>query len=189
MFFKNSQALFNPSKFLLILLFTYAGISKLMGHDQFEAQLNQISLLQNFAGFISVFLPILELLIALFLIFDRTLIMGLILSGLLMTAFTIYVGGMLLFRSTLTCSCDGIISSMTWKEHLYFNLFFMFLSWNTLISYYKNSTQLNSLVLIQGSKLKTFNRVSTFLIHLNNALEHSTFINFLTLKFLLLFES
>lgn len=144
MFFNNSQAFFKVSKFLLIFLFTYASISKLMDLGQFEGQLKQISLLQNFAGFISVFLPILELLTALCLIFDHTLLVGLIIASLLMTEFTIYIGAILVFSSDLPCSCGGVIEQMTWKEHFVFNLFFMVLSWNALVNYYKYSTQLIS---------------------------------------------
>lgn len=144
MLFKNSPIVFQISKFLLIVLFTYAASVKLFDHTQFAGQLKQIALLKNFAGFLSISLPVIELITALSLVFDRTLMIGLILSALLMTEFTIYVGGMLIFSSNLPCNCGGVIAQMTWQEHLVFNLFFMLLSWNALVNYYKYSTELIS---------------------------------------------
>jgi putative oxidoreductase len=144
MLFKNSTVVFQISKFLLILLFTYAGCTKLIAHYQFAAQLRQVALLQNFAGLLSVSLPVIELITALCLVFDSTLMGGLILSAILMTGFTMYVGTMLLFSSTLPCSCGGVIAQMTWKQHSLFNLFFLLLSWNTLINYYKKTNQIIS---------------------------------------------
>ncbi len=144
MIFKNSNLVFQISKFLLIVLFTYAASVKLFDHEQFAGQLRQIALLKNFAGFISIVLPVVEFITAFCLVFDRTLMIGLVLAALLMTEFTIYVGAMLAFSSNLPCSCGGVIAQMTWKEHLVFNIFFMLLSWNALINYYKYSTKVIS---------------------------------------------
>jgi hypothetical protein len=144
MLFKNSSLVFQISKFLLIVLFTYAASVKLFDLEQFAGQLRQIALLKNFAGFISVALPLVEFITALCLVFNRTLMIGLASAAFLMTEFTIYVGAMLVFSSNLPCSCGGVIEQMTWKEHFVFNLFFMVLSWNALVNYYKYSTQLIS---------------------------------------------
>lgn len=144
MLFKNSSTVFQISKFLLIALFTYAATVKLFDHAEFAAQMEQIAFLKNFARLLSISLPLIELVTALCLIFDRTLMIGLVLAALLMTEFTIYVGVMLAFSSNLPCSCGGVIAQMTWKEHLVFNIFFMLLSWNALINYYKYSTKVIS---------------------------------------------
>lgn len=124
------------SKILLVLLFAYAGSSKLLGHQLFLAQLKQIEMLKAVARPVSFLLPALEILIAIFLAIDRTQITGLWLAAFLITTFTIYVAGMLLLKSSLPCTCGGVISSMTWKQHLLFNIFFMLLSWNELVHYY-----------------------------------------------------
>lgn len=136
-----SKTVFQVAKFLLILLFTYTGISKLSGHEQFEAQLSLQPDLAPLSLFLSWMLPVAELLTVLFLLFERTLLSGLLSATFLMTAFTIYVAGMLLFQSSLPCSCGGVIAQMTWKEHLIFNFFFMCLSWMALIYHYKQTTQ------------------------------------------------
>jgi len=144
MLFKNSSLVFQISKFLLIVLFTYAASVKLFDHAHFAAQLSQIAFLKNFAGFLSVCLPVIEIITAFCLVFDRTLLNGLVLAVLFMTGFTIYIAAMLVFSSNLPCSCGGVIAQMNWKEHLAFNIFFMLLSWNTLINYNKYSNQLIS---------------------------------------------
>ncbi|HUZ58259.1 MAG TPA: MauE/DoxX family redox-associated membrane protein [Hanamia sp.] len=136
-----SKTVFQVAKFLLILLFTYTGISKLSGHEQFEAQLSLQPHLAPISLFLSWILPVAELLTVLFILFERTLLLGLMSATFLMTAFTIYVAGMLLFRGSLPCSCGGVIAQMTWKEHLIFNFFFMCLSWEALIYHFKQTTQ------------------------------------------------
>jgi len=138
---KISKAVFQAAKFLLILLFTYTGISKLSGHKQFAAQLSMQTHLAPISLFLSWFLPLVELLTVLFILFKPTLITGLLMAAFLMTAFTMYVAGMLLFKNSLPCSCGGVIAQMSWKEHLTFNLFFMCLSWTAFIYHFKQRTK------------------------------------------------
>jgi len=124
------------SKLLLILLFAYTGSSKLLGHQLFLSQLMQIQMLNTIAAPVSFLLPAVEILTAIFLAIDKMEILGLWLAAFLMTTFTIYVAGMLILKSSLPCTCGGVISSMTWKQHLLFNIFFMLLSWSALLHYY-----------------------------------------------------
>jgi hypothetical protein len=46
-------------------------------------------------------------------------------SVLLLVVFEIYIAIMLLSGSHLPCTCGGIISTMGWKQHLFFNAFFI----------------------------------------------------------------
>jgi len=136
-----SNTLFQSGKFLLILLFTYTGISKLSGHEQFAAQLSLQAQISHVAFLLSWLLPIAELLTVLFLLVERTLLIGLLSATFLMTVFTLYIGAMLLFQSKLSCSCGGVIAQMSWKQHLIFNFFFTCLSWTALIYYFKQTIQ------------------------------------------------
>jgi len=79
-------------------------------------------------------LPPVEILTAVLLLFEKTLVTGLYLSVLLLTAFTVYVG-LAVFKilSVVPCSCGGILSSMGWNVHFIFNLIFLLL---TLIGIY-----------------------------------------------------
>jgi putative oxidoreductase len=124
------------SKFLLILLFAYTGSSKLLQHQVFLSQLTKIEMLKTIAVPVSFLLPALEIVTAIFLAIDRVQKIGVWLAAFLMTTFTMYIAGMLILKSSLLCTCGGVISSMTWKQHLLFNIFFMLLSWNALLHYY-----------------------------------------------------
>lgn len=114
---------------LLILLFAYTGLSKLLDFDNFRSTLDQSPLISNNgAAFVAIALPLVEIVIAALLLFSRTRLLGLYGSLALMTAFTLYIGYMLSFASRLPCSCGGVLKQMTWNQHLIFNIFFTLLS-------------------------------------------------------------
>lgn len=112
---------------LFILLFAYTGINKLIDHVMFEFTLRGHPLLKNHTILISWVLPIVELLVCILLFFPRLRKAGLYSSFAVMLIFTIYVGYMMAFVPNLPCSCGGIISALTWKQHIIFNAFFTFL--------------------------------------------------------------
>lgn len=109
---------------LFILLFVYTATSKLFEHNTFKAILSQSPLVGPEANILSWILPILELFTAALLLIPSYRMYGFISSFILMLLFTIYVAYMILFAGNLPCSCGGIISAMTWSQHLIFNIFF-----------------------------------------------------------------
>lgn len=73
--------------------------------------------------------PIIEVIIAVALMFERTRTKALYASLTLMSAFTIYTLTVLLhFFSYVPCSCGGVIKKLSWTQHLFFNLFFVIIS-------------------------------------------------------------
>lgn len=114
---------------LLILLFLYASVSKWLAFKSFVGDMNN----QPFPNWITPWLvwgiPLLEVLIVVLLIFDRTRLRGLYTSLVLMLAFTVYTVAVLLhaFRY-VPCSCGGVIKKLTWPQNLVFNLFFVGIS-------------------------------------------------------------
>ncbi len=113
---------------LLILLFIYAAVSKLVDFDQFKAQMYNQTLPHEVTTVLIWTLPGIEILAAILLAFERTRLAGFYLSGILMFLFTGYISLVLLdFFSRVPCSCGGIIKSLDWKMHLLFNLFFLLL--------------------------------------------------------------
>ena len=114
--------------FLLILLFVYAATSKLWEYNNFKIQLGNSPYLKSVAGIIVWLVPAMELVTALMLTLKRTRFYGLLTSLFLLIVFTGYIAGMLLSGSPLPCSCGGVISELSWKEHLVFNLFFVTIS-------------------------------------------------------------
>lgn len=111
---------------LLVLLFLYSGISKLMDLRGFRSGM----LIQPFPRWVSLLLayllPPFEVLVAAGLVFSKTRIFSLYAYLTLMGGFTLYtlliVSGFFKHRP---CGCGGIISGMSWEGHLAFNLLFL----------------------------------------------------------------
>ncbi len=109
---------------LFILLFTYAACSKLIDYPKFRIQLGLSPLLTSFAGWIAWLVPATEITIAVLLFTGRFRLLGLYASFSLMTMFTAYIVAITRFSEFIPCSCGGILQSMSWNQHLVFNIFF-----------------------------------------------------------------
>lgn len=111
---------------LLILLFLYTALSKLLDFQAFHGQL----LLQPFPRWSVVFLqwglPAIELLACWLLLRRRTRLSGLYLSAALMAVFTGYIALVLSGAfGSIPCSCGGVLEQLSWEAHLLFNCFFV----------------------------------------------------------------
>jgi uncharacterized membrane protein YphA (DoxX/SURF4 family) len=129
----------------LVLLLVYAASGKLMDYPLFVAQLHTHPYLKPFAGFLAWSVPTVELIIAILLIIPRTRLTGLYSAAALLFTFTAYLVLMILTDKNLPCSCSGIISSMSWGQHIVFNILFIILAIIGIWSYkrkgyYKGST-------------------------------------------------
>jgi hypothetical protein len=111
-----------------ITLFIYTAINKLSAISQFQNVLSKSTLIGNMAYPVSWIIPISELVIVVLLFFPATRPAGIYCSLFLMTAFTIYLVYMLAFASWLPCSCGGVLSQMSWKQHILFNISFILLA-------------------------------------------------------------
>ena len=113
---------------LLILLFVYSALSKVLEFQNFQAQLGQSPLLSAYTGFISYAVLIVEFTIALLLAFPKTRFIGHLSSFVLMIMFTAYIIVILNYSSFVPCSCGGILEKLGWREHLIFNVVFTILA-------------------------------------------------------------
>jgi putative oxidoreductase len=115
---------------LLILLFGYTAVSKILEYDKFVFQLKlvQMPAVALLAPLLGILIPVIELVIVWMLCKDNLRIKGLYASFLLLLVFEIYITTMLLTGEKLPCTCGGIISQMGWKTHLVFNAVFMIIS-------------------------------------------------------------
>lgn len=104
-----------------ILLFVHTALSKLLAIESFFAILSQFPVIVVSPRLFGYTILFTELMIAALLFIPKTRIGGLLLSGFLMSLFTLYLGILLLTKTSLPCSCGGIIASMDWKTHLLFN--------------------------------------------------------------------
>lgn len=109
---------------LLVGLFVYTALSKLLDYDTFRSQLNKSPFLATISGITAWALPLTELIAAVLLVVYRTRLTGLYLSFFLMALFTAYIQVMLQYSYYLPCSCGGVLASMSWTQHLIFNIAF-----------------------------------------------------------------
>lgn len=125
---------------LLILLWVYATLSKLLDYQSFVRQLNGSYLIKGNGKVFSILLPTMEFLIVALMVFSRTRMIGLIASFALLVIFTVYIIYILNFAPAIPCSCGGIISKLSWTEHLVFNFGFLILNFIGLILLRKQSS-------------------------------------------------
>lgn len=114
--------------YLFVILFVYAGASKLLDFNNFQVQLGQSPLLSAFSAWISWLIPVTEIIIAITLCINKARPISLYAGYLLMSLFTVYIIVILNYSSFVPCSCGGILEEMGWKEHLIFNVVFTLLA-------------------------------------------------------------
>jgi len=125
---KHFSFLVPVTSYLYILLFVYAGFSKLLDYETFTVQLAQSPLLSAYAGLIAPAVIVLELVLSLLLMQKNTRLIGLYASLFLMVAFTVYIYLILNYSDFVPCSCGGIIEKMNWTEHMIFNIAFVIMA-------------------------------------------------------------
>ena len=114
---------------LYLFLFVYTAYAKFVDHEQFFKVLSKSPLLSDgVVWWVSWGVPVIETVLALFLLIPGTLRKALYPAMMLMAAFTVYLIVMLLSGLPRTCSCGGIIAAMSWEQHIAFNLGFIILA-------------------------------------------------------------
>ncbi len=137
----SSSAITTTVSLLFIVLFVYAAASKLLDFENFKVQLGQSPLLSAFASWLVWFVPAMEIILSLFLVFSKHKFWSLLAAYNLMVMFTVYIYIILNFASFVPCSCGGILEKMGWTEHLVFNLGFVVLA---LIAIFMNNKESNN---------------------------------------------
>ncbi|SMO72177.1 hypothetical protein SAMN06265171_105207 [Chryseobacterium rhizoplanae] len=147
--------------YFFILLFCYAAISKIMDFENFTTQISQSPLLSTFAGSISHGILALELVVCILLIFERTRLLGLYCSFVLMFLFSMYIYMTLHYSESVPCSCGGILEKMDWQTHLIFNIVTTFIAATAIILMTKPGRKY---ILITIFLLLTFSLLSTVIL-------------------------
>lgn len=112
---------------LLIFLWTYTALSKLTAFNTSVTFLKKSPLLPV-AEPLAVMLPVAELFLAIMLVVPRSRRIALKASLLLLLVFTGYIIYMLNWYPQRPCNCGGVINTMSWKQHIFFNLFLIALN-------------------------------------------------------------
>ncbi|MFD2036380.1 MauE/DoxX family redox-associated membrane protein, partial [Belliella marina] len=74
-------------------------------------------------------LPPIELITAFLLVIPKWRLRGLYLSLLMMATFTAYIAIVMTgIFGRIPCTCGGVVSKLTWSQHLIFNLTFLSIS-------------------------------------------------------------
>lgn len=106
---------------LLIVLFVYTAVSKLLTFRSFQVVLSMSPVIGNYSAWLAWLLPAVEIITAALLFFPSTKRLGLLVSFVLLLGFTGYVFYMLHSGYHLPCTCGGVLKRLSWQEHLLFN--------------------------------------------------------------------
>lgn len=114
---------------LLILLLAYTGLTKLLEGKMFYDNIRNSPIFggETIAAIAAIVIPVSEIVVALLIVCRRTRLLGLYAALVLMLIFAGYTVSLLFFAPSLPCSCGGIISLLSWKQHLMLVLVFLFL--------------------------------------------------------------
>ncbi|RTE54137.1 hypothetical protein EHW67_09450 [Arenibacter aquaticus] len=133
---KHRETIVAVISLLFIVLFAYAGLTKLLEGHMFYDNIRNSPVLggRAMASFASWAIPLSELAVALLLIWKKTRLMGLYGAGILMLLFTGYTLAIVFFAPYLPCSCGGVISLLSWEQHSILNLLLLLLALHGIIS-------------------------------------------------------
>jgi uncharacterized membrane protein YphA (DoxX/SURF4 family) len=122
---KKGKWIVDSCAFALVFLFVYTASAKFLRLDVFAGQLERFPWISPVAKIMAWVVPVVEVIVAVLLLTGRVRLTGFYAALGLMVVFTLYLALMLGSDRHLPCSCGGVISWMTWKQHLVFNLFFI----------------------------------------------------------------
>jgi len=122
---ENTSILKEICIYLLVLLFTYAGVVKLLDVEQFAFELSQSPLLPAFSvPLVAHLLPAAEVITAFLLIFEKTRMWALYVSFSIMFIFTVYLIALVGLYDNVPCACGGILGKISYPTHILFNAIF-----------------------------------------------------------------
>lgn len=114
---------------LLVLMFLYASSVKLLNLKVFILDMRNQPFPDWTTSYLVTIVLSVEILIVILLLFEKTRLMALKISAIVLAVFTGYI--ILIqynFFGRIPCSCGGIIKGFTWWQHFFFNLFFLAIS-------------------------------------------------------------
>ncbi|SEA52511.1 MauE/DoxX family redox-associated membrane protein [Pedobacter hartonius] len=114
--------------YLFVLLFLYTAANKIWKFHNFEWVLGTLPVIGKYHLLLAYAIPSAEIISSVLLLTNSTRKYGLISSFLLMLTFSTYLLFMVFYAKDLPCNCGGVISHLSWGQHIIFNLFFLMLS-------------------------------------------------------------
>ncbi len=112
-------------KLIIALLWIYVAQKKILDFGEFKSVLYKSALIESYqVDYISIILPIVEIIIVL-LLFSSRVIIGYYISLFLLLIYTGYLIVLNDFSFYEGCSCGGIFYSLSYQEHLIVNGVFL----------------------------------------------------------------
>ncbi|MDO6433310.1 hypothetical protein Q4E93_22050 [Flavitalea sp. BT771] len=126
---RKKQIILEIAGGLIILLFTYASLSKLLAFRHFIQALNNQPLPKAWTLPLAYGILTAEITTIMMLVIPSSRKWGFVLATLVMLMFTSYTSIILLHTfSYIPCSCGGVVELLSWKQHLVLNVLFLAVS-------------------------------------------------------------
>ena len=127
---KHKGIIVGTISILFVLLFAYAGLTKFLEGHRFYDNIRNSPILggETLASLASWMVPLAELAVALLLVRTRTRLLGFYGAMGLMLLFTGYTLAIVFFAPYRPCSCGGVISLLSWEQHLVLNILLLLLA-------------------------------------------------------------
>lgn len=113
---------------LLIVLFLYTSVNKLLDFSIFKEELGELPLPDHMITGLAITVIVMEFIASIFLAIPRFLLKGLYLSIGLLSIFTAYIIWLLLLNNGQDCGCGGIIELLPPELHIILNGAFITIS-------------------------------------------------------------
>ena len=124
--------------FCCSLVFFYSATTKLFDFSGFQLGLFRNPIIpHDFAVSVSYLIPILETIIAVLMLFDKSKIKALIGFFILLVMFTIYIALFWIMDVERPCSCGGLIAKLSFNMHFILNLFLLLISAYSILLFKK----------------------------------------------------
>lgn len=123
--------------YIFIILFVYTATGKIQSYHSFNLVLSKSVLIGEYHTIVAWGVPAIEIIISILLVFPLSRKAGLICSLAIMLVFTVYLIYMVNSGTQLICTCGGVLSTLTWKQHIWFNVIFILIA-ATGLKYYKS---------------------------------------------------
>lgn len=127
---RNSDTVIFVIAVLILAMFLYTGFDKIRHMAAFKAELyaSPLDLIAQNSKLIAYVIPWMEIVACLLLLFPKTQYLGFMVSLMLFLSFTIYIAALFNIDKKMPCSCGGIISYLSWKQHLVVNIIYVFVT-------------------------------------------------------------
>lgn len=103
-------------------LLAYTAASKFFNTELFLTALQAIDFIHPYAPLLSIAIPVIEVILALLIIYARTRMIGLFAFLVYVLIVTGYLLTALVLSKNLPCTCVGLSSSLSWWQQLGVNL-------------------------------------------------------------------